>query len=50
MNETKDEELSVTDNSVINTPSYFKIFKCGKNFLNNLNAMYKQACIENFQG
>ena len=41
MNEAKDEEPSVKDNSVINGPSYFKIFKCGKNFLRNLDATYK---------
>ena len=40
MNETKDEEPSVTDNSVINVPIYFKIFECGKKFLNNLDATY----------
>ena len=31
-NETKDEEPSVTDNSVINTPSYFKLLECGKTY------------------
>ena len=35
-NETKDEEPSVTDNSVINTPSCFKLFDCGKNFLKKI--------------
>ena len=29
-NETKYEEPLVTDNSVINGPIYFKLFKCGK--------------------
>ena len=32
-NETKDEEPLVMDNSVINVPSYFKLFECSKNFL-----------------
>ena len=38
-NETKDKEPLVTDNSVINAPSHFKLFECGKNFLNKLYAM-----------
>ena len=50
MNETKDEEPSVTDNSVINAPSYLKIFECIKNFLKNLDATYEQACMETLQG
>ena len=37
--ETNNEEPLVTDNSVINAPSYFKMFKCGKNFLNKIDAM-----------
>ena len=41
MNETKDEEAPVTDNSVINAPKYFKLFKCGKCFLKNLEATYE---------
>ena len=40
-NKTKDEEPSVKDNSVINSPSYFKLFDCGKNVLSNLDATYK---------
>ena len=32
MNETKDEEPLVTDNSSINVPIYFKLFKCGNKF------------------
>ena len=28
MNETKNEEPLVTNNSVINAPRYFKLFKC----------------------
>ena len=45
-NETKDEETSVKDNSVINTLSYFEIFKCGKIFVNNIYATYERACME----
>ena len=29
MNEPRDEEPLGTDNSVINSPGYFKLFKCG---------------------
>ena len=50
MNGTKDQEPSVTDNSVINVPRYFKIFECGKNFLNNLDATYERACMATLQG
>ena len=38
MDKTKYEEPLVTDNSVINAPSYFKLLECGDNFLNNLDA------------
>ena len=38
MDETEDEESLVTDPPVINKPSYFNLFQCGKKFLNNLNA------------
>ena len=31
--ETKDEDPLVTDNAVVNVPSYFKLFEYGKNFL-----------------
>ena len=41
-NETKDEEPLVMDNSVINALSYFKIFKCSKNFLKNLMPRARQ--------
>ena len=37
-NETKDGESLVTDNSVINAPSYFKLFECSKKCLNKLDA------------
>ena len=46
MNETKYEEHSVTDNSGINMLSYFELFECGRNFLNNIYATYEQACVE----
>ena len=36
MNETKDKEPLVTDNSVINATIYFKLFECHKNFSKNL--------------
>ena len=29
MSETKDEEPSVIDNSIINAPRYVKLFECG---------------------
>ena len=45
MDKTKDGAPSVTDNSVINAPIYFKLFMCGKNILKNLDAMYEQACM-----
>ena len=35
-NKIKYEETLVTDNSVINEPSYFKPLECRKNFLKNL--------------
>ena len=40
-NETEYEESSVTDE----VPSYFNIFKCGRNILNRLDVMYERACI-----
>ena len=44
-NETKYEEPFATDNAVINTPTHFKLFECGKTFLNNLDSTYEQACM-----
>ena len=44
--DTKDEAL-VTDNLVIKALGHFKLFKCGKTFFNNLDAMYDRACMEN---
>ena len=38
MNETNYEEPSITDNSFINSPSYFKLFECSKSLLSNLDA------------
>ena len=49
MNETNDEEPSVTDNSFINAPKYFKLFECGKNFLNNLDATCERAFMATLQ-
>ena len=45
---TRHEEPLVTDNSkveVIKVPGDFKLFKCGKNFSDNLDATYKRACM-----
>ena len=50
MNEKKYEEPSVTDNSVIIAPRYFKLFKFNKNFLNNIDTTYERACMATFQG
>ena len=46
-NETEHEEPSVTDNPVAKEPSYFNIFRCGKNFFNDLDATCKRACMAN---
>ena len=45
IDETENEEPSVTDNPVINEPSYFKLFKWGKNFLKNIDATCERACM-----
>ena len=45
IDETDDEEPSVTDNPVINDPGYLNLFNCGKNVLNNLDFTYEQACM-----
>ena len=47
---TKDEELVVTDIEVIKDPGYSKLFDCGKEFINNLDVTYEQACIESVKG
>ena len=49
MNETKDGEPPVTDNSVINAPIHFKLFQCSKNFFNNIYSTYELACIATFR-
>ena len=41
MNETKDEEPWVTDNSFINEWNYFKLYECVKEFLKNIDATYE---------
>ena len=43
IDETEDEKPLVTDNPLINLLRYFNLFKCGKNFLNELNATCEQA-------
>ena len=35
----------VTDNPVIKEPSYFNLLKCGRNFLNRLDATYERPCM-----
>ena len=47
IDETQHEEPSVIYNPVINEPSYFNIFECGKNILNRIYATCEQACMEN---
>ena len=42
---TKYEEPSVTDNSVNNVLSYFKILECGKKLLIKLGATCERACM-----
>ena len=49
MNGTKYEEIVFTDNSIIIAPSYFKLFECGKNFLNKIDAMCEIECMENMK-
>ena len=45
IDKTEDEEISVTDNPVINYPRYFNLFECGKNFLNNIDYTCERACM-----
>ena len=45
MNETNNEEPLVTDNSVINDPSYFKLLECGKNSFKQIYAIYERSCM-----
>ena len=35
----------VTDNPVINEPSYFNLFECGKNNLNMFDATCERVCM-----
>ena len=46
-NETQDEEPLVTDNSAINAPNYFRLFKWGEKLLNKLDATCEWACMTN---
>ena len=50
MNKTKYEEPLVTDNSVINAPSYFKPLKCSRTLLNNLDATYELESMKTLKG
>ena len=45
--DTKDKEPSVMDIQLINALGHFKLFKCRQEFLNNLDANYEHACMEN---
>ena len=45
--DTKYEEPSVTYNSNIKAPGYFKLFECSKTFFNNMDATYKCAWMAN---
>ena len=47
MDETEEEEPSVSDNPVINKPIYFNLLECGENFLNKLDVMCERACMAN---
>ena len=43
--ETEDEKPLVKDNTVINEPSCFNLFECGKKLLNKLDATCEQGCM-----
>ena len=43
----KYEEPFVTGIFLIKAPDYFKLFECGKEFFNNLDATYERAGIAN---
>ena len=45
-NKKEHEEPLVTYNSVVKEPSYFNLFKCGKNLLSRLDAACEKACME----
>ena len=46
IDEAEDEEPLITDNPVINYTRYFNLFKCGKNFFNNIYATCERAWME----
>ena len=46
-NQAYNEEPTVMDDPVFKEPSCFNIFECGNNFLNKLDAMCEQLCMEN---
>ena len=45
IDESDHEEHPVTDNQVINDPSYFNLFECSTNIFNRLYVMCKWACM-----
>ena len=45
IDETKDEETLSKYNPVIKVPIYLNLFKCGKNYLMNLDATCEWACM-----
>ena len=47
--EIKDEQPSVTDNSVTNAPIHFKLFEYDRFFLNKLDAICEQPCMANLE-
>ena len=47
LKDTRDEETSVTYISLIKAKSYFKLFECGKELLNNLDTTYERAFMAN---
>ena len=49
MDETQYGETLVTDNPFINAPRYFKLFECGKNFMNNIDTTYERSRMETLQ-
>ena len=45
INEIENKETSIEYNTVINKPSYFNLFECGKNLLNKFDATCERACM-----
>ena len=41
----RDEEPLVMDILLIKAPGYFKLFECGKQFFNNMDATYERVCM-----